>query len=121
MKMKINDDELTESGEHYPFKCYFKKLLTFSESVKLSQLNGQGYFEDTVTENGDIEPGPSNHGWVERCNWFRVGYADLAPYRAGGATFIGSFDHDLTYIGKALPPGKQTIYYSFNNLKDEIT
>jgi hypothetical protein len=113
MRMKINDDELTQSGEFYPYKCYFKKLITFSEGVKTTQLIGQGYYEDSVTDNENIEPHSSNHGWIERNSWFREGVnGDTStPYRSGGATFIGAFDHDLSYIGKPLPPGTKV---SFN-------
>ena len=111
MRMKINDDELTQNGQFYPYKCYLKKLLTFSEAVKTTQLNGQGYYDDVVTDNEDIEPHPSNHGWTERNAWFREGVNKMdTPYRSGGATFIGSFDHDLQYVGKPLPPGTKVSF-----------
>ena len=120
MRMKINDDELTQSGEYYPYKCYMKKLLTFSEGVKETQLIGQGYYEDQVTEAEDIEPGPSNHGWLERCTWFREGInKTTTPYRKGGATFIGTFDHDLTYIGKVMPP-KTKISFTLTRSSDDF-
>jgi len=113
MRMKINDDELTQSGEFYPYKCYFKKLITFSDGVKTTQLIGQGYYEDSVNDNENIEPHSSNHGWIERNSWFREGVNgdQTSAYRSGGATFIGAFDHDLSYIGKPLPPGTKV---SFN-------
>lgn len=111
MRMKINDDELTQNGQFYPYKCYLKKLLTFSEAVKSTQLNGQGYYDDVVTDNEDIEPHSSNHGWTERNAWFREGVNKMdTPYRVGGATFIGSFDHDLQYVGKPLPPGTKVSF-----------
>ena len=120
MRMKINDDELTQSGEYYPYKCYLKKLLTFSDGVKATQLLGHGYYEDQVTENDDIEPGPSNHGWLQRCSWFREGIGKMnTPYRSGGATFIGTFDHDLTYIGKVLPP-KTKVSFTLTRSSDDF-
>jgi len=113
MRIKINDNELTQSGEFYPYKCYFKKLITFSDGVKTTQLIGQGYYEDTVTDNENIESHMSNHGWIERNSWFREGVNGdtTTAYRSGGATFIGAFDHDLSYIGKPLHPGTKV---SFN-------
>jgi hypothetical protein len=47
---------------------------------------------------------------MERGRWFREGYADGAPFRTEGATFIGPFMHELSNIGKDLPPSKQ-IYF----------
>jgi hypothetical protein len=112
VRMKINDDELTQNGEFYPYKCYLKRLITYSQPVKSTQFVAQGYYEDSVTDNDDIEPQNSNNGWKQRCSWFREGIESLnAPYRAGGAHFISTFDHDLTYIGKAMPPGTKI---SFN-------
>jgi hypothetical protein len=103
MCMKINDDPVTTTPEYYPYKCYLKKLLTFSDDVKSSNLKVSGFINDSHI-SGDTEPSENNQGWKERGRWFRDGYEDGERFRTGGATFIGPFMHELSNISKDLPP-----------------
>lgn len=110
--LKINDNAVTEASDFYGYKCYMKRLLTFNEDVKIAQYQTSGYVTDTCT-SGSIEPSLSNQGWQARGNLFREGYAAGAAFRPEGATFIGPFMHDLSYINKLLPPSK--IFFLLNN------
>lgn len=67
----------------------------------------------TKLTKGDIEPNANNQGWKDRGRMFREDYADGGAFRTEGAVFIGLFMHELSNIGKDLPPSK--LYFIFKN------
>jgi len=95
--MKINDDIITTSNELYPYRCYIQNLLTFDESVKVTQILPSGWQDDTIDE-GAIEPNIRNFGFLERNRRFRNNYDESQDYRPDGATFLGPFKHALSGV-----------------------
>ena len=114
--MKINDDQITASGELYPYKCYLQKMLTFSTEVKACQLLPSGYMEDLLTTSYDIEAKINNFGFENRSAYFRKNFQLINEYRPEGATLVGTFKHDLSGCDKPMPPGTKV---SFNLYRSE--
>jgi hypothetical protein len=103
--LKLNDDIITQNGELYPYKCYIRRLLSFNNDVKNTQLTISGYFDDQISDNKDTEPTIGNIGFTERNKWFRENCEETSPYRPEGCSFKGPFMHDLSNVERILPPG----------------
>jgi hypothetical protein len=92
VRLTINDLPITVSPNNYPYKAYISNCLTYSSLVKANQLQTQGWVTDLGHHMGAVE---ENSGFVERSNWFRVGYDQRAEYRPNGVTLFGRLMHDL--------------------------
>jgi hypothetical protein len=107
---------VTQAPEFYPYKCYITDLLTFTNEVKLSQLQSQGYEQDSKRF---MEAVLTNTGWLARNAMFRKDMMANAEYRAEGKTFVGKFRHDLSGSSKPLPP-KTGVYFELRRSSDDF-
>jgi hypothetical protein len=64
--LKISGRSLSESNGLYPYKSYFKTLLTSSDQAKSSYLSAQGYYKD----KGNFNKISTNSGALKRCKKF---------------------------------------------------
>ncbi len=101
VRLIINDIPLTVSANNYPYKAYISNCLTYSNSVKTSQLACQGWYSDLGNHMGPLEV---NTGFQERCNLFRKSYDPRSDYKSNGTTVIGRLMHDLVSCETGLPP-----------------
>ena len=104
VRLTINDMPITVSPNNYPYKAYISNCLTYSASVKASQLACQGWYTDLASH---MDPVANNTGWSERFNLFKKDYDPRGEFRSNGTTFCGRLLHDLVACETGVPPNTQ--------------
>lgn len=115
VSMQINDQNVTNAQEDYPYKTYVANLLTFSADSKSSVLETQGWATDTKRAM-DIT---SNTGFLLRNQFWRKDMASANEYRPQGCTFMGKLYHDLASCDKPLPPNTR-VYFELKRSTDSF-
>lgn len=115
VSMQINDQNVTNSQEDYPYKTYVANLLTFSADSKSSVLETQGWATDTKRSMETT----SNTGFLLRNQFWRKDMASAQDYRPQGCTFLGKLYHDLASCDKPLPPNTR-VYFELKRSSDSF-
>ena len=115
VSMQINDQNVTNSQEDYPYKTYVANLLTFSADSKSSILECQGWATDTKRAM-EIT---SNTGLILRNQFWRKDMLTTNDYRPEGCTFLGKLYHDLASCEKPLPPNTR-VYFELKRSSDSF-
>ena len=66
--LKVNDQPITKSASSYPYKAYITSCLTYPNTVKVAQLQTEGYYADYAPHMG---PTQNNVGFTSRSQLFR--------------------------------------------------
>ena len=103
VRVSINDQCITPSGNDYGYRCYISTTLTYGPLVKNAQLACQGYYGD-VHDFMEAQV-PTNAGFVQRNNLMRVGNISTGAYKPEGTRFFGRLLLDLSSCESGLPPG----------------
>ncbi len=69
--------------------------------MKSTQLTCQGWSSDLGLHMG---PSENNSGFIERGNFFRIGFDQRNDFKPEGAVFFGRLLHDLVACETGLPP-----------------
>ena len=83
---------ISVSPGNYPYKAYISNCLTYSSLVKAAQLASQGWSSDLSAHMGPTE---NNSGFIERGNYFRIGFDQRNDFKPEGAVYFGRLMHDL--------------------------
>jgi hypothetical protein len=97
VRLIINDLPISVCPNNYPYKAYISNCLTYSSIVKGAQMTSQGWASDLGNHMGPVE---ENAGFLERANWFRIGYDQRSEYRPDGMTLFGRLMHDLGHTNR---------------------
>lgn len=100
----INDKSITPNPSNYHLKSYISQTLSFSNQVKSSVLESQGYYADFAPQFSSADP-RKNSGFALRNKLFRKEFKDNEEYRSEGCRFIGKLNLDLISCETGLPPG----------------
>jgi len=104
----INQTCITPSPSNYHLKSYISQTLSFSNQVKSTLLESQGYYADFPPYYSSADP-VKNSGFLMRNQLFRTDNKSSGEYRSEGARFIGKLNTDLISIETGLPPGTNMI------------
>ena len=100
--LKINDQPITKSASSYPYKAYITSCLTYPNTIKVAQLQTEGYYGDYSPHMG---PTANNIGFVARSQLFRKENKSGNDYKPEGARFFGKLQLGLMGCLSGLGPG----------------
>ena len=102
VSLKVNDQLITKSASHYPYKAYITSCLTYPNTVKVAQLQTEGYYADYSPHMG---PTTNNVGFASRSQLFRKENKSGNDYKPEGARFFGKLQLELMGCQSGLVPG----------------